>query len=83
MVALVIPVLPAAGPLLQAGAGLSTVTGPLLYLADADSHRRQAGLGTAAPKAPVAHGAVLSWMLTPTVIIITGYPPQQQTIKLQ
>lgn len=65
--ALVVSVLPAAAPLLHAGTRLSTVTGLLLNVADAHSRRALAGFGTAAPKAPVAHDAVLSWMLAPTV----------------
>lgn len=65
VVALVVSVLPAASSLLQTGTGLSAVTGLLLYVTDADPYRRLAGLGTAAPKAPVAHGAVLSCMLAP------------------
>lgn len=36
--ALVVSVLPAAASLLQAGTGLSAVTGPLLYAADTHSH---------------------------------------------
>lgn len=63
VVTLVVPVLPAAGSLLQAWAGLSTVTGLLLYVTNTHSHRRLAGFGTATPKAPVVHNAVLSWVL--------------------
>lgn len=86
VVTLVVPVLPAAGSLLQAGTGLSTVTGLLLYVANTHSHRRLAGFGTATPKAPVVHNAVLSWVLVPVERgwggIITGYPLLYQTIKL-
>lgn len=38
VIALVVSVLPAAASLLQAGTGLSTVTGLLLYVADTHSH---------------------------------------------
>lgn len=65
--ALVVSVLPAAASLLQAGTGLSAVTGPLLYVADTHSHWGLAGFGTAAPNAPVAHCTVLGWMLAPTL----------------
>lgn len=60
MVALVVSVLPASGSLLQAGTGLSAVAGLPLYVPDADPHRGLAGFGTAAPKTPVSHSAVLS-----------------------
>lgn len=61
---LMVSVLPAAALLLQAGAAFSAVTGLPLYLPDANSHRRLAGFGATAPKAPLAHCTVLSWMHT-------------------
>lgn len=65
--ALVVSVLPAATALLQPGTGLSAVTGLLLYVANTHSRWGLAGFGTAAPKAPGAHCAVLSWMSAPTL----------------
>lgn len=65
--ALVVSVLPAATALLQPGTGLSTATGLLLYVANTHSRWGLAGFGTAAPKAPGAHCAVLSWMSAPTL----------------
>lgn len=56
----VVSVLPAAALLLQAGAALAAVTGLSLDLTHAHPHRRLAGVGAAAPEAPLAHGAVLS-----------------------
>lgn len=61
---LMVSVLPAAALLLQAGAAFSAVTGLPLHLPDAHSHRRLAGFGATAPKAPLAHCTVLSWMHT-------------------
>lgn len=63
MFALAVSVLHAAASLLQAGAGLSTVTRLQLYVADTRSDWGLAGFGAAAPKAPAPHCTVLSWML--------------------
>lgn len=58
-----VSVLPAAALLLQAGAALAAVTGLPLDLPDAHPHRRLAGFGAAAPEAPLAHSAVMSWRM--------------------
>lgn len=60
---LVVSVLPAAALLLQAGAALATVTGLPLNLPDTHPHRWSAGFSAAAPEAPLAHSAVLSWTM--------------------
>ena len=60
----VVAVLQAAGPLLQAGAGRAAVGRLPLHVAAADPRGETAGLSTAAPVAPRAHQAVLSYRQT-------------------
>lgn len=57
-----VSVVPAAASLFQTGTGRSAVTGLPLDLAHTHPKRWRAGHGTAAPKAPFTHFAVLGWM---------------------
>lgn len=70
---LVVPVLPAAALLLQAGAALAAVAGLPLDLPHSHPHRRSAGFSAAAPEAPLAHSAVLSWTVQAS---LSGRPIQ-------